>query len=199
MIRFIFDLDGTVTTKETLPIISKQFNIENDIEALTSQTVAGNIPFVESFIKRVHLMGDLPVDEVSRILEGVPLYPKIGRFIKEYTNQCVIATGNLDCWVDRLCNKVGCDSYTSKASVLDNKITKIEVILRKENIVKKYQSMGDIVVFIGEGNNDLEAMRQANISIASGLTHSPSNSVLGITDYVVFGEDALCRQLTQLL
>ena len=50
-----------------------------------------------------------------------------------------------------------------------------------------------------EGNNDLEAMRQANISIACGLTHSPANSVLGITDYVIYEEGALCRQLNQLL
>ena len=55
------------------------------------------------------------------------------------------------------------------------------------------------MVVIGEGNNDLEAMRTADISIASGLTHQPANSVLGIADYVIYEEEALCRQLNQLL
>lgn len=199
MVRFIFDLDGTVTSCETLPVIAKHFNMESDIEKLTKETVSGNIPFIESFIKRVHLMCNLPVDEIDNLLENVPLYSRVNDFIHKYHEKCVVATGNLDCWVNRLCKKIGCDTYTSSALIQDNAVKKIDSILRKENVVKKYQAMGDVVVFIGEGNNDLEAMRQANVAIASGLTHRPANSVLGITDYVVFKEEALCRQLTQLL
>ena len=41
-------------------------------------------------------------------------------------------------------------------------------------------------------------MRHANISIATGLTHNPAQSLLAICDYVVFNEHALCRQLKQL-
>ena len=199
MIRFIFDLDGTVTSQEILPVIAALFHVEKDIEKLTAETISGHVPFVESFIKRVHLMGDKPVDTIRKRVEEIPFYPEIDRFIHSHADQCVIATGNLDCWVDGLCKKAGCDFYTSKATTKDNRIEAIESILRKEVIVRKYQAMGDEVVFIGEGNDDLEAMRQANFSIASGLTHLPSNSVLGITDYVVYKEEALCRQLNQLL
>ena len=71
--------------------------------------------------------------------------------------------------------------------------------MRKENLVEKYKSLNEKVVFIGDGNNDIEAMRAANISIASGLTHMPANGVLSIADYLVFNEEALCRQLNQLL
>ena len=199
MVRFIFDLDGTVTLDEILPLIAEKYCIEQTVQDLTNETVAGNIPFVEGFIKRVHMMRDLPVDEISGLLEGIRLHPGIMDFIRNHAEQCVIATGNLDCWVDRLCKKIGSVYYASKASVVNNGVGKIESILRKETIVKKYQSMGDVVVFVGEGNDDLEAMRQSNIAIASGLTHPPTNSVLGITDYVVFEEKALCRQLNQLL
>lgn len=76
MIKIIFDLDGTITKKETLPIISKYFNIEEEIEHLTAQTIQGNVPFMESFIKRVHILGKFPVDEIARHLEKVPLYKK---------------------------------------------------------------------------------------------------------------------------
>ena len=114
-------------------------------------------------------------------------------------SSCAIATGNLDCWVEKLCERVGCEAYTSKALVKDNKVFKLTHILRKENIVNSYQKQGYTVVVIGEGNNDLEAMRTADISIASGLTHQPANSVLGIADYVIYEEEALCRQLNQLL
>jgi magnesium-transporting ATPase (P-type) len=56
-----------------------------------------------------------------------------------------------------------------------------------------------MVVYIGDGNNDMEAMRIADVSIASGLTHYPASSVLSISNYAVFSEESLCRQLYQLL
>ena len=55
------------------------------------------------------------------------------------------------------------------------------------------------MVYVGDGNNDLEAMRLADIAIANGITHDPAVSILGVADYVVYTEEALCRQLNQLL
>lgn len=199
MTKFIFDLDGTVTKQETLPIISKYFGIETEIDKLTEETVKGNIPFIESFIRRVYILGQLPINEVSDLLETVDIYQKVGSFILQHKENCIIATGNLECWVDKLAKKVGCCCYCSDGIIEDNKVVKLTRILRKENLVERFKSEGEKVVFIGDGNNDVEAMRLADISIASGLTHMPAKGVLSIADYLVFSEEALCRQLNQLL
>ena len=199
MIRFVFDLDGTVTSEEMLPVIAKRFHIEGEINKLIQETVSGHVPYLESFIRRVHILSKLPVDEISDLLSELPLYLKVYDFISKHKNECVVVTGNLGCWTNKLCDKIGCLTYASEASVKDNHIEKLTSILKKESIVKEYQHKGYYVVFIGEGNNDLEAMRFADLSIACGLTHNPANSVLGITDYVIYEEDALCRQLNQLL
>lgn len=199
MTKFIFDLDGTVTKQETLPIISKYFGIEAEIDKLTEETVKGNIPFIESFIRRVYILGQLPINEVSDLLETVDIYQKVGGFILQHKENCIIATGNLECWVDKLAKKVGCCCYCSDGIIEDNKVVKLTRILRKENLVERFKSEGEKVVFIGDGNNDVEAMRLADISIASGLTHMPAKGVLSIADYLVFSEEALCRQLNQLL
>ena len=198
MKRFIFDLDGTITSTETLPLIASHFLIEAEIEELTKETIAGNIPFIESFIRRVHILGKLPVSEIEDLLLNVSLHLKVLEFIKQNKENCIIATGNLDCWVGKLCNKIGCKYYCS-SGVIENNRVKLTSILRKETIVNKYKERGDQVVFIGDGNNDMEAMRLADVSIASGLVHWPSNSILSITDYLTFSEGALCRQLNQLL
>lgn len=199
MTKFIFDLDGTVTKQETLPLISKHFNIQDEIDNLTMETVRGNIPFVESFIRRVYILGKLPIDEVSELLEKVEVYSKVVDFISKNKESCIVATGNLECWVDKLSKKVGCCCYCSDGIIKDNKVEKLTRILKKENLVERYKSEGEKVVFIGDGNNDVEAMRLADISIASGLTHMPANSVLSIADYLVLNEEALCRQLNQLI
>lgn len=196
--KFLFDLDGTVTSAETLPIIANHFECKEEITELTKRTIQGNIPFIESFIRRVNVLGKYSVSETSNLLAQVPLYPGIKDFIDSHREDCVIVTGNLTCWCDGLFKKIGCQCYGSEAECEDDKVVKLKSILRKEQIVDQYRALGETVVFIGDGNNDLEAMRHANISISVGLTHNPAQSLLAITDYVIFNEHALCRQMRQL-
>lgn len=196
--KFLIDLDGTVTRQETLPLISEHFGCTAQIAELTSRTVAGNIPFIESFIRRVNILGQYSVSETNDLLREVSLYPSLVRFIQDHKEDCVIVTGNLTCWCKDLFYKIGCQCYGSEAETEGDKVTKIKTILRKEQIVDQYKALGETVVFIGDGNNDLEAMRHANISIAAGLTHAPAQSLLSICDYIIFNENALVRQLRQL-
>lgn len=196
--KFLFDLDGTVTSEETLPIIANHFNCVEQISELTAKTVQGNVPFIESFIRRVNILGAYSVSETTRLLSEVPLYPAIAKFIEEHKEDCVIVTGNLTCWCEGLFKKIGCQCYGSEALCEDDKVAKLKTILRKEQIVDQYKALGETVVFIGDGNNDLEAMRHANVSIATGLTHNPAQSLMSICDYVIFNEQALVRQMRQL-
>jgi len=198
MIKFMFDLDGTVTSKETLPVIAGYFQVQEQIDELTRETIAGNIPFIESFIRRVHIMKTLSVSKIDSVLAEVPLYPKLHAFMCEHAGDCVIVTGNLDCWIHTLAKKYGVRCYSSIAAVANDQVSKIIDILKKEEVVSSYQKTGHRVVFVGEGNNDMEAMRIADLSVAAGLTHYPAKSVLTVADYLVFNEDALCRLLNQL-
>lgn len=199
MPKFIFDLDDTITSEETLPLIAHHFDISERIDKLTQETVKGNIPFIESFIQRVHILKDLPVSKISSLLEHTKLHAKVFEFIKAHLKDCIIATGNLNCYITALAQRLGCCCYASQAIVENDRVLKISEILRKEDIVRHYKDLGEKVVFIGHADNDVEAMRLSNVSIASALTHTPANSVLAVTDYLVLTQEALCRQLNQLL
>ena len=116
MTKFIFDLDGTITKEETLPVIAKYFSIEEEVEELTKQTVMGHVPFVESFIQRVSILGKLPIDEIDALLEDVELHESIVEFIQKNRARCAIATGNLSCWVAKLIARIDCEAYCSVGS-----------------------------------------------------------------------------------
>ncbi len=197
--KYIFDLDGTVTSIEILPLIAKHFEIEEKIDELLRNTLTGRVPFVESFIKRVKLLSEFPAEEIDSLIAEVPLYTEVLGFIRQNSEKCVIVTENLQCWVQGLCMKIGCEYHTSYATVKDGYVDRLKSILKKENVVQRYKNEGYRTVFIGEGNNDLEGMREADVSISSGITHDIAVSVLGVTDYVVYTEESLCRQLNQLL
>lgn len=196
--KFLFDLDGTITSQETLPIIARLGNVADRIDGLTRETIQGNVPFIESFIQRVTILKDISVRAISERLAQVPLYADIHRFIQTHPEDCIVVTGNLSCWCEGLFSIIGCKSFSSDAIVQNDKVVKITSILRKETVVDFYKSQGEKVVFVGDGNNDMEAMRHADISIAAGLTHHPARSLYSITDYMVFNQVALCRLLNQL-
>jgi len=151
MTKFIFDLDGTVTKEETLPFIAKHFSVEEEIEKLTKQTVMGHIPFVESFIRRVFILGKLPIDEIDGLLADVALHEEVASFIRRHRENCAIATGNLSCWVAKLVERLGCEVYCSEGQIENNQVVKLTDILKKESVVEKYRAEGHRVVFIGDG------------------------------------------------
>lgn len=197
-IRFIFDLDGTITNCETLPIIARHFHLEKEIESLTQSAVRGDVPYIENFIHRVRILGGLPVSEIADLLQTVPLHKRIADFIRRHAEDCVVATTNLDVWIEKLTADLSCNVHCSHASIRDNQINKLESILKKDHLVKQLKNSGFKVVFIGDGHNDMEAMRLADISIASGLTHEPAKSILPFTRYLCYEEKALCRLLEHL-
>lgn len=197
--QFIFDLDGTITQEETLPLIAEHFGVTEEIKALTQQTVQGSIPFAESLAWRVRILGALPVDEVAHLLAQVCLHEGVMRFIHAHREQCSIATGNLRPWIAELVARLGCDCDASEAVIENNRVAKLAHVLHKEDVVQRYQGLGRRVVFIGDGNNDVEAMRAADISIASALTHDPVPGVLNVADDIGWDEASLCRRLHQLL
>lgn len=196
--KFLFDLDGTLTMKETLPVIAEHFGIEEQIAPLTQQTVQGIIPFEEGFMKRIHILRQYSVSEISKLLSAVPIHPLLLQFIRQERANCIVVSGNLDCWCHSLLEKIDCKHYCSEALVKDDKLVGIQRLLNKKAIVCTYQEQGEKVAFIGDGHNDLEAMRQADLAIVSGLTNTPSPSLLSIADQVFFDEKELYDFLVQL-
>lgn len=198
---FCFDLDGTLTKQEILPLIAKEIDIEEEIKILTVLTIQGKINFESSFKLRVKLLSVIDNDKIQDIIDGVKINNNVVDFIGNNVEDCYVITNNLDCWVDKFIeNKIGCKYYTSKANVNNNRVSSISNIINKGDIVEKIKSdfNYDKVVVIGDGNNDVPMFEIADVKIACGITHQPSENILKNSNIIIYSEKSLCQILKQL-
>lgn len=193
--RYFFDLDGTLTSVELLPLIAKEVGLEAEMAELTASTMAGDIPFEESFRMRVGWLSEVPVGLISDIVLTAPVHTKLLEWVVDRRDQCMVVTGNLDCWVSPWLDYYGLRGVSSTAFV-ENGHVGVQEILEKQRVLSDFGNFR--TVFVGDGANDAQAMAQADIGIANAIVHSVPNVVLEVADCVALEEDVLCQTLSQL-
>lgn len=196
---YCFDLDGTVTRDELLPIIASEVGLSEEIGFLTRLTIQGQIPFEMSFRLRCRLLSDIPIETVAGIVYQVPLDENIADFIQKNSESCYIVTGNLDVWIEKIIEKLGCGFFSSEAARrADGKLGPLTKILRKSQAIRELRPKYDRLVSIGEGFNDLPMFQEADIRIAYGGVHTPAQELVEMSDYITYNGSALCRLLKTL-
>lgn len=195
---FLFDLDSTITRQEILPTVALKAGIYEKMCSLTESTMRGEIPFKQSFLKRVELLRNIPVSEVRKTVAEINLNEKLVDFIKNNRERCYIVTGNLDVWIEDLVKKLGMEKniFCSKALVKNDFIQDVFSIVDKNAVT------GQMVlpfVAVGDGNNDAEMIDAAEIGIGYGGVRSIAPSVLACASHVVYQEDKLVDFLEKLI
>jgi phosphoserine phosphatase len=195
---FAFDLDGTVTKAEILPLIAQELGLCEEMTLLTQLTLEGKLRFPESFRLRVQILRSVPISRVQRIVAEVPLDPAIADFIASRPERCVIVTGNLDCWVAPLRAKLGCGFHTSVARSVGDSLEGIVSIQDKGSAVRALRAHADHVVAVGESVNDIPMFEEADVGVAFGGVHQPVRPLVEISDSVSFDGRSLCQLLNTL-
>ena len=195
---FLFDLDSTITKKEILPEISVLIGREKEIRAVTESTMKGEIPFEESFLKRVKILSQISVKTVNKLVSEIPLNEEIVRFMTENRDRCYVVTGNLDIWISGLMNRLGMMDHCLCSTARDDNDTVGEVL----TIRNKYataKSFKEPLVVIGDGDNDSEMAAQAAIGIGYGGVRPIAPSLLNVIDYAFSDEEKCAAFLRGLL
>lgn len=193
---FLFDFDGTITAAELLPLIAREVGLEEQIGALTRDTMDGRLPFDESFRSRVELLRATPIARVAEIVAEAPVFPRLLDWIVEHRDRCWVVTGNLDCWVAGWMERHGLRCFSSTAALEDGEVAGVASVLRKESVLEQFA--GRRTVMVGDGANDAQIMADADVGIGFATVHDLPPVVLEVADWVVLNEEALCRTLSQL-
>jgi HAD superfamily phosphoserine phosphatase-like hydrolase len=192
---FLFDFDGTITRDELLPLIGKRVGLYSELNDLTNKTMQGEIPFDQSFLHRVNLLGRVDLAEIQEIILNAPCYEVLLGWIKSNRDNCLIVTGNLDLWIQPWLSTHGLKGFASEG-IQQDKTYKVKKILRKETVLENF--IGTKTVMIGDGANDSRIMELASVGIATELSHTVAPILWEHADYVVKDEKILCQILAQL-
>ncbi|MDP2226048.1 MAG: HAD family phosphatase [Moraxellaceae bacterium] len=197
---YCFDLDGTLTRQELLPLIAAATDMSDEISALTEATIHGLILFEKSFKLRVRLLRDVSFSAIHDVFETqVDFDPDIMAFIQSRPEQCFVVTGNLDVWVKPMLDKLGIASFTSIAKLgQGGALEGVQAILNKGDAIAGLKERFHRIVAIGEGMNDVPMFEVADVRVAFGGAHEPSRVLKQVSDFVVNDGRALCRLLNML-
>jgi phosphoserine phosphatase len=192
---FCFDLDGTITKVEILPIISRILGIEEEMKQLTYKTIHGIIPFEESFLLRTQMLKGISTSEVHRAIRGIPLFEEIVSFIQRNNENCALITGNIDVWISPIADILKCRIFSSRGVFSGDEFSHVTHILDKGKVLELAFKDDRHIFAIGDGMGDVALFQNSNTSIAFGGVHEPVESLVKVSDIVMYDEGALCRFL----
>lgn len=195
---YCFDLDGTITSQELLPLMAAELDLYEEISALTQATINGLIPFEQSFKLRCKLLSDVPTKKVQEVADKVKLNESIVQFVRENKDNSYVITGNIYEWIQPIVNKLGCKIFCSEGKFKDGKLSGLEKIIDKGEVIKGLRENGKSIISIGDGMGDVLMFQESDLSIAYGGVHEPIETLMKVSNYLVYNEDSLCRLLNTL-
>ncbi|SCU79324.1 LAMI_0A08284g1_1 [Lachancea mirantina] len=180
----VFDMDSTLIYQEVIELIAAYANVEDKVAEITDRAMNNEIDFKQSLAERVRLLKGIKTatlyEEIKaklRVTEGVPVLTKVLR-----QNGCKLAvlSGGFTPFANYMrdtlqldyarANELATESLGSETVLSGHTIgevvdgeCKAQTLTR---LAREYAVPVEATVMVGDGGNDLPAMRAAGFGIA---------------------------------
>lgn len=175
----VFDMDSTLIEAEVMDQIAYSAGIGDQIAAITTRSMRGEIDFQESFERRLGLLEGFDCSALDEIYNNIELMPGAERLMANLVKQgvyCVILSGGFSYFADRFAARLGMqEAHSNPLEQVDGKLTgKISVRLldaerKLELLTQIRQQHGWPVaqtMAVGDGANDLPMLGGAGLGVA---------------------------------
>lgn len=175
---FLADMDSTIVTSETLDELADEAGIKDQIAAITTRAMRGELDFEEALTERVGLLEGLPEDALKRTLDSTEISTggeQLLNGLKAQNIYCVLVSGGFTYFTGAIATELGFDSHHGNTLYIENGALTGTVgtpILDKESkltYLKQYCAEQGIditgTITIGDGANDLPMLEAAGLGI----------------------------------
>jgi len=175
----VFDYDSTLMDGETLEILAREFNIENQIREITTKAMNGELDFFESLTYRVSLLKGLSIEKVDEICRSLPLMNGAKQAVDrlhELGYKVVCFSGGFKNATAHTKEVLGLDGefaniFHTKDGYLTGKVGGCMMFNdSKGNMIQELQSILGIsaedTLVVGDGANDLSMFKWAKYKVS---------------------------------
>ena len=175
----VFDMDSTLIQCEVIDELAKAAGTGEEVAAITEAAMRGEIPFNESFERRLGTLKGLDESVLKQIADNLPITEGADRLIttlKQLGYKVGILSGGFSYFANTLKERWGLDCVSAnELDIVDGKLTgevKGEIVNgeKKAELLQKMAASYGIdmrqTVAVGDGANDLPMLSIAGLGVA---------------------------------
>lgn len=191
----LVDFDYTITTKDTLDLLAKHFNKQNETAKLDRLFWEGKLPGLQGLISRINILGGLTRQDINETLNNEEFLRDGARELFDYFMNnnitSIIASGNILPVLENANLKLGADYLVcSKPKMVNDAVESISEedysgdgfkINDTVEILKDLGIPSNSVIAIGDSPADKSLFEFAEVSFAV----DPKNGIEKYTTYTI--------------
>lgn len=173
------DVDSTFIQNEVIELLAAEAGCEQEVAAITTRAMAGELDFAETLHERVALLQGLGMDALLRARDKIKLTPGARTFVRTLQRmgcQVAIFSGGFTYFTDWLASELRLDhAFANELEIVDGRLTgrvtgPIVDRRRKADLLEEIARGQSIplsqTVAIGDGANDIDMLALAGLGIA---------------------------------
>lgn len=184
------DMDSTIVAEETLDELAGHAGIKDQIAAITTRAMNGELDFHAALHERVGLLKDLSEDALHKTLEHTNLNPGAKIFVgtmKAYGATCVLVSGGFTFFTSAIArltgfhhdhgNVLGVQNSKLTGLVLGDVLDKHAKVKNLDFYLQQLNLTAADALTIGDGANDLPMLLKAQEAGGLGIGYHAKDSV----------------------
>jgi phosphoserine phosphatase len=159
----VMDVDSTLVQGEVIEMLAERAGCLEEVAAVTSAAMQGELDFAESLTRRVALLEGLDAGALDDVYDNLVLTPgarTLVRTLKRLGYRFAIVSGGFSQITDRLAEELGIDfAAANELEIVDGRLT--------GRIVGPVVGVSPAAtVAVGDGANDLDMLAAAGLGVA---------------------------------
>lgn len=175
----VADMDSTIVTSETLDELAAYAGLKDEIAAITTLSMNGEIDFSEALRRRVSMLRGLSLDALQKTWEKTELMPGARELIatmRKHNALTALVSGGFTFFTGRVAELIGFDRHHANVLLDDGAALTGEVATpildrdaKKATLLALAQERGlqlSATMAVGDGANDLAMLAVAGLGVA---------------------------------